>query len=394
MTGVQTCALPISRNGEDIMTATVYNSDTTFTDHGLTPGTQYTYQALWLEDGIAVDSSLNATAQTMDTTSHNFVWEFDTLGIWGSALYDVAIIDENNIWVVGEIKTDEPDTVYNLPYTYYNAAHWDGSEWELIKVLSGFTANKGIMYFSEDDIWVTSGFPIHWDGNEWTLFHLQNMGLNVSVENLWGISSSNIYFVGNNGSIVHYDGTNFTLMESGTDTPIRDIWGLDENRVWAVALTNTIDEDHPYGYEKSVLEYNGESWEKIYVSPGFFPILQDTLSSWPYSVFAYQDSLFITCNGGLWVESVLTRKGKFYPMSMLIGDDEWALNRIRANDFNDIFILSNWGQITHFNGLTWKVIIDMSEPINPISSKIFITNNLITFVGRSSGKALIVRGYR
>lgn len=81
-------------------------------------------------------------------------------------------------------------------------------------------------------------------------------------------------------------------------------------------------------------------------------------------------------------------------MSMLIGDDEWALNRIRANNFNDIFILSNWGQITHFNGLTWKVIIDISEPVNPISSKLFITNNLITFVGRSSGKALIVRGYR
>ncbi len=87
----------LTRNGEDVLNATVYNSDTTFTDHGLNPGSQYTYQAQWLEDGIAVDTSLTAIAQTMDTTSHNFVWEFDTLGDYGSYLNDVAIIDENNI---------------------------------------------------------------------------------------------------------------------------------------------------------------------------------------------------------------------------------------------------------------------------------------------------------
>ncbi len=52
---------------------------------------------------------------------------------------------------MGLIKTDEPDTIYNLPYTDYNAAHWDGSEWAFIKVLSGHTANTGILYFSEND---------------------------------------------------------------------------------------------------------------------------------------------------------------------------------------------------------------------------------------------------
>ena len=57
----------------------------------------------------------------MDTTSHNFIWEIDTLGIGGSYLNDVAIIDENNIWVVGNIETDTAT---------YNAAHWDGNECE------------------------------------------------------------------------------------------------------------------------------------------------------------------------------------------------------------------------------------------------------------------------
>jgi len=40
----------------------------------------------------------------MDTTSHNFTWQTWTFGEHSSSrLYDVAIINENNIWAVGEI---------------------------------------------------------------------------------------------------------------------------------------------------------------------------------------------------------------------------------------------------------------------------------------------------
>ncbi len=49
----------------------------------------------------------------MDTTSHNFTftsWTFGTVG--SSTLYDVAIINENNIWAVGEIMI--ADTSQNL----------------------------------------------------------------------------------------------------------------------------------------------------------------------------------------------------------------------------------------------------------------------------------------
>ncbi|MFQ6614239.1 MAG: hypothetical protein ACE5D1_05290 [Fidelibacterota bacterium] len=58
----------------------------------------------------------------MDTTSHNFVWEIDTLGFYGE-LNDVVALAPDNVWVVGEIRIEEPDTIHNLPYTIYNAAH-------------------------------------------------------------------------------------------------------------------------------------------------------------------------------------------------------------------------------------------------------------------------------
>tara|TARA_B100000315_G_scaffold210472_1_gene206771 strand:- start:11 stop:451 length:441 start_codon:yes stop_codon:yes gene_type:complete len=72
-------------------------------------------------DGYHICGS-DSTDCCLDTTSHNFVWELDTLGGYNSVLRDVAIIDENNAWVVGNIETDSME---------YNAAHWNGYEWEL-----------------------------------------------------------------------------------------------------------------------------------------------------------------------------------------------------------------------------------------------------------------------
>ena len=70
----------------------------------------------------------------MDTTSHNFTFETFTFGgtAGSSILYDVAIINENDIWAVGEIYI--ADTSIN-GYTTYNAVHWDGNQWELKRIM-------------------------------------------------------------------------------------------------------------------------------------------------------------------------------------------------------------------------------------------------------------------
>ncbi|MBK7500057.1 MAG: hypothetical protein IPI19_13445 [Ignavibacteriales bacterium] len=74
--------------------------------------------------------SNEVTVTTMDTTSHNFTWQTFEFGQHSSStLYDVAIIDENNIWAVGEIYMN--DSLGNPDPTFYNVVHWDGQSWEL-----------------------------------------------------------------------------------------------------------------------------------------------------------------------------------------------------------------------------------------------------------------------
>ncbi len=86
-------------------------------------------------------------------------------GIGSSYLSDVAIINENNIWAVGEIHTDKTDQfdsngVWVQPY---NAVHWDGNNWELKRIfINGyFYPLYAIFAFNENDIWFANLSLIH-----------------------------------------------------------------------------------------------------------------------------------------------------------------------------------------------------------------------------------------
>lgn len=59
------------------------------------------------------------TVTTMDTTSHNFNFQTWTFGgqAGSCTLYDVAIINENNIWAVGEINIEDT-SINEISYVY------------------------------------------------------------------------------------------------------------------------------------------------------------------------------------------------------------------------------------------------------------------------------------
>ncbi len=74
---------------------------------GLWPNTGYQFRVTIYDSSKILAKSTTVSATTMDTTSHNFSWQtFEFGGEGGSStFYDVAIIDENDIWAVGEIYT-------------------------------------------------------------------------------------------------------------------------------------------------------------------------------------------------------------------------------------------------------------------------------------------------
>ena len=115
----KTANIYIKKNDEIIQTVNVGESETLFYFDDLLPNTTYKFDAVTYEDGKEVKSN-PVTFTTLDTTSHNFTWQTFTFGEHQhSVLYDVAVIDENNIWAVGAIYMN--DSLGNPDPNAYNA---------------------------------------------------------------------------------------------------------------------------------------------------------------------------------------------------------------------------------------------------------------------------------
>src|SRR5208283_1450615 len=156
-------ALTLYRGNSTIATMTMTGSDSVFFDDGLLPGKTYTY--------TLASSKWNASAQatTMDTTSHNWTWEVDTLGIANSYLYDIAILNDTLAYAVGYIYLN--DSTGKFDQQPYGVAVWNGARWQFKRVMAigptGAVSNltpSGILAFSAADIWFANGGVFSWDG--------------------------------------------------------------------------------------------------------------------------------------------------------------------------------------------------------------------------------------
>lgn len=175
----------------------------------------------------------------LDTTSSAFTWFIDTLGVYGSEITDAVVIDENNIWVVGEIYRMVTDTVNGGMWEdIFNVAKWDGIDWEYFQV--GHVPMDGIFAFAASDIWIASGCRIiRFDGTHFTELwrcDYEQYGIN-QVTTIWGTSSDNMYFAGHRGNVVYYDGSTFERYDTGVDTDFWDITGTPDGENIFIAGT-------------------------------------------------------------------------------------------------------------------------------------------------------------
>src|SRR5690606_6692848 len=184
---------------------------------------------------------------TLTPTSQEFTWQAYSWGMHSSSeIRDIAIIDENNIWCVGEIYLS--DSLGNNDHQAYAIATWDGNQWVLKKLFYDNNipvTPQGIFVLTPNEVYLTSGSIFLWDGISSSV-HLVYSRLNLpdpfaTLEKIWGNSNSFIYGVGNRGSMVLYNGTNWQKIETSTDINFRDIYGSvnkDNNEIEIIALAS------------------------------------------------------------------------------------------------------------------------------------------------------------
>jgi hypothetical protein len=343
-----TCGL--YRDDSLVVTETLSGQSGYIRDTGLLPAADYTYHITYMKDGRDKDRSDPVAVTTLDTTSHDFTWTVETLGDAGSYLNDVAIVDENNIWAVGYIK--EGDSIYN-------AAHWDGEKWEMIRVLSGHTAVTGISYFSRDDIWVTLGVVAHWNGNEWVLYHLWDMGIihypeDGGVYQVWGSSSDNVWFAGNNGTLVHYDGSRFRRISNPWESQLdwSKVKGMG-NDVFVVGYTRFSP------FKSAFINIKNGECKTLMSSNTANGIWDSTLgifSDWGHMI------TFDILKEHLYVRAIQGTLKFPYSKDYI---SHWIMYQDYPGDFyvdmdtkaeNDILMIGAIRQFIHFNGKSWKSV--------------------------------------
>ncbi|MFA5806648.1 MAG: glucosyl transferase [Melioribacteraceae bacterium] len=364
----------LERNGQIVMRFSANKADAAITDTGLTENTLYRYKAKLTEKGKIIGESSEVSVRTMQPTSHDFTWQTFTFGEHSSSsLYDVAIIDENNIWAVGEIYMK--DSTGQIDPQFYNLVKWDGNKWNTQRIFftnqqgqSFLAPIKSIFVFNSDDIWLGMDQMIHWDGNDFKEYEISSTVFQSWINKIWGTSSSDLYIVGNNGNIAHYNSSNWQKIENNVSNELDffDLFGRDEtspiyfiaaslygnNRI--IRLINSKFEDVPFNEISTLRSIWYAYSNKIYLAGSYF--------------FVYEN-------------------GKWEKLKELSNQ---TTTSVRGTASNDIIVAGTKGIINHFNGITWQ-----SYPTQGEYSAVGIKGNRVVAVGSSSvGEAFITIGKR
>ena len=326
-----------------------------------------------------------------DTTSHNFVWHIDTLGDGGgSSLYDVAIINDNLAYAVGEIQKKDSTGKYEpLPY---NFVKWNGNRWQLTHIefplynydctVAGYASvpAQAIFAFSANSIIITDGWAVML-GNGSSFAPLSCISTSIwkgTILKFWGTSSNDFYAVGRNGMIAHYYNNNWQKIESGTTLDIRDIWGAfdpntSEQQILAVASND---------YEKRLLRIQGTT----------VSFLAD--SGLPRSItgiwFAVNKQYYIIGDGIFYSNTFNPLKWEGVPNQIT----SFFTTRVRGIGWNDLVIVGAFGEVLHYNGSSWMSYRSYTALENGVFGGLTMKGNLIIAVGQDNQRAIIGIGRR
>ena len=217
---------------------------------------------------------------------------FSHAGLWESLdtpttqhLRSISGVAVDDVWAVGWASV---------------LLHWDGLTWE--QFFSPMAGQVEAVYArATDDVYAvgSGGAIIHWNGAQWSILVSETaatlrdvfafpggdkwaVGQNATIMRhsglawhqtplppkvyadgseelivdelhaIWGASPDDVWAVGANGRMVHWDGQRWNLIDSDFPITLRGLYGLASDDLWAV------------GNEGTILHYDGESWTPWY----------------------------------------------------------------------------------------------------------------------------------
>ena len=310
--------------------------------------------------------------------------------VYDDATWHVQQVDRHG---VGAYCSLALDSLGNAAISYYDSANGDLKYAYQDGTLHDVWASAANSVFAVGD----NGTILHWDGSVWSPMA---SGTTNTLNSVWGTSATNVFAAGANGTILRWDGSAWSPMVSGTTNTLNGVWGSDGSHVFAVGASGT------------VRYYDGSSWVNApgTTGSGTTSDLRGVWGSDASHVFAVGASGTVRYyDGSSWgnapgtTGSGTTRSladvwgssssnvfavGEFGTIIRYNGS-AWAaasvgvadcLNSVWGTSSSDVFAVGCSGIILHWNGTSW-------------SSMNSSTTNALQGVGGSSAASVFAVGY-
>lgn len=244
-------------------------------------------------------------------------------------LEGVAGTSPRDVWAVGWISAGKLGT----PHTSPLIEHWNGERWAIVpnplSRSSGYLA--GVAALSPTNVWAV-GSPsviLHWNGKRWRRVgfpipagpgpypsgggraHVRLFSLTaLSAHDIW--AAGNERFLAYRGHvrdqtfILHWDGTQWTLVASPNHAPVQHgstlsgVAGAGANEVWAVGSWGT-----GHGRQALIERWNGKSWRIAATPVASSGALAGAVTLSAADAWAVGDSLALHWNGSSWTRVLL-----------------------------------------------------------------------------------------
>ncbi|GAB4343568.1 MAG: hypothetical protein Kow0089_19440 [Desulfobulbaceae bacterium] len=233
------------------------------------------------------------------------------------SLPDVTVDVTLNITPEGDTSGENPGTVAN------GGKKWK-KRWSVHQVLDNGTNLNGVNGISKRDLIAVgdNGTILHFDGREWTA---AASGVTDALNKVWSLSDTNAVAVGASGVALQYDGTAWTMAADAGDAALLDIWGSDTPATFAVDELGTV-------------------YDATFIAAGSPGTALRTIFG------TADDDLFAAGEAG----AVFHDDGTGWA-PMVPATTEW-LNSLWANASDDVFAVGENGAIVHYDGSGWSAM--------------------------------------
>lgn len=326
-------------------------------------------------DTCRIDLGHGHISRPGDTTSHNFRWIIYSLPK-ETSIANVKVTPAGEVFVMGR-------WLYQLKgNSFVDVAPTDPQP------LGGSMDRYSLFMVDYSNYWLIGGGFVnrcyYHTASSVPEVYTASSGLALSA--CWGMSGNDMFAVGDNGTIIHFDGNSWSKMVSNTTKSMFSIWGTSDSNIWACGN----DLYNNKGANTVLMHYDGTSWS------------EDPLSlNQGYAANIGFNNVWAVDTGGIQYAFTSGRTmmrqrnldGWYHDTAGIpsgVLDRNESSFRVNGATLEDIWV-SGQGYLSHWNGASWyQYVLASNLQIQSVSTN----GDIVCAVGTLNGTGWAAVGYR